>query len=61
MVLVDGENGGVEPPHLPGFERCRAARIANVPLPQTRFAGGRRSACRTIFFRKMPARCYQVR
>ena len=67
MVIVDGENGDVEPPAaareddssirevLPLFERCRAAIVGGGVLPRESFPGSHKTfQCNRVFFRKMP-------
>ena len=67
MVIVDGENGDVEPRSAerqddaflaqltPLFARCRAAIIAGRPLPPETLPGSHHAfPCNKVFFRKMP-------
>ncbi len=67
MVIVDGENGDVQPPGdereedafdrsmTAGFEKCRAAIVAGRPLPRESYPGSSKSfPCNHVFFRKMP-------
>lgn len=66
MVIVDGENGDVEPPKMSAednaellsmlapFRKCRAAIARGGPLPTRKSSNGKAVPCNRVFFRRMP-------